>query len=114
MIGTCQHISTESLNSSVLVPVDDRGRNRQTANADSVTRGMTVAAGPVVANITMWRRGDIRCVLVVEGKQWELQLFDGAGILNRQQSSTADDAVTLASVWQEMPPGLGSSAGAAH
>jgi hypothetical protein len=54
-----------------------------------------------MAHITMWRHDDIRCVLVVENRRFELQLLEGAAVLNRQESASADAAVTLASVWHE-------------
>lgn len=54
-----------------------------------------------MALITMWRFGDRRCVLRVEGGRFDLHLVEGQQVVRQQQPKTADKAVLLAEIWRE-------------
>jgi hypothetical protein len=52
-----------------------------------------------MAHVTMWRKEHSRCVLVVGSGQFELQIIENGRVVREQMSKSADDAITLASVW---------------
>src|SRR3954469_5292372 len=107
-----QHNAAIPQFASINAPLLDRALRHAAARTSNAIAGTAVANQAVVARITMWRQGPLECVLLVEGKRFELQLLEGAEVLNRQQSSSADAAVTLASVWHETRPGAAPSTGA--
>jgi hypothetical protein len=54
-----------------------------------------------MASITMWRRGERRCVLVVADRQFHLRLIESDTIVLHEQAKSADLAVLLAGIWEQ-------------
>jgi hypothetical protein len=53
-----------------------------------------------MAYITMWRVGQLKCVLVLDGGNRELRLIDGPTVVRRQLLSGEASAAALATQWQ--------------
>jgi hypothetical protein len=65
--------------------------------------GSKVAPSPgdeKMAYITMWRVGQLKCVLVLDGGNRELRLIDGPNVVRRQLLSGEASAAALATQWQ--------------
>jgi hypothetical protein len=54
--------------------------------------------------ITMWRRGRMKCVLLVKKSTYTVRVLDGIAIEREKAADTADDAVLLAEVWSAQYP----------
>jgi hypothetical protein len=54
-----------------------------------------------MATITVWRRGERRCVLLVEKREFQLRVLDGDTVVREQLAKNADAALTLAAIWEQ-------------
>jgi hypothetical protein len=60
-----------------------------------------------MAFITMWQRGDLKCVFVVATgtpQPYRLCLIEGDAVLRTKSVKSPDDAVRVSNIWQAQDP----------
>ena len=55
--------------------------------------------------MTMWEHGDIRCVVLVAGNEFNVQIFAGEHSVRKHCVASVDEAVSLAGIWETLRPG---------